>query len=272
MLTTAGFGDAQVMVPAAFLVVGGALKVFDRHIDRTIAESAVSKLLPSAVVKPAWVLASISELLLGLLLLVPRTSHAAVWGAVAWGIVALTYTLVSLRVAPESGCGCFGSLSKNAAPRIGAARSVGFLAFVVPLALLSSASGPRWETWSTLLAVLETVVIILVAVPEIRTRLNRGRSLATRPDCATSPVGMDATVRRLHRSKAWREAQPYLVAAAPEDQWRAACWRYFAFRAVYEGSPATAVFSVYLGDTRKERQWCRFALVEEETQGILASA
>ncbi len=240
---------ALTVWPGLFLLAGGALKL--RADDE--GETLMTRVLPGFVSPKA---VACGEIVIGALVLlgVPFSGYvAAALLAVAAGVATW-----GVRNVPQASCGCFGAKSEPVSPRT-AVRA----AF---LALLALGGTPWWGAspagWGLALV---AGAVLLALTPELRSRETRLQ--VNEAVCSHRPAPPKVTIARLRDSTLWADAQQYLAADAPSEQWRDGCWRYLVYPANYDGEDANAVFALYLGRSRSADGVAFVATGEERVLG-----
>jgi hypothetical protein len=260
--------------PGLLLVSGGLAKAVDVA-GHDLGDTVLARLIPGRrPLRAAWGLTAGAELSVGALVV---AGVAVPWPEVAAALLLTGAALVAawgLRYAPDAGCGCFGAAATT---RLSVRTGVraGFLAV---LAALAVAGGASWTTvFDHAIAAAVTVaagVALAWLSPELpglrdaaAARVGgafwQARALRHR---ACGSISLERSVAGLRRSELWQRAQPYVSAETPTEHWDEGCWRLVCYPAVYEGEPATAVFSIHLGLRQSPNT---VAFVDEVEQRVL---
>jgi len=245
--------ELQPLVVGALLIWAGCLKVFSAGSRQVAARSALSLLLrQTEAVHIIFRLLGCAELAIGLLALLPPHHPWEVLLAAGLGTMFVTYVLWALTRAPERPCGCLGGHEAPISWRT-LVRGV----VLVSVAAAGSTAHQFWlaalldKPWLLSMAVLEGALLVRLSPELDRVWVAPPAFLRTRwgpsgkPDCATAVVPLPETEEQLRRSTAFKTLRQFLRSEAL-DYWRDGCWRFFSFKAEYDGRAATAVFAVPL--------------------------
>ncbi|MEY9932806.1 hypothetical protein ABH926_007457 [Catenulispora sp. GP43] len=227
-----------------------------------VAGTALHRLLGGRLAPPAYFLLGVAEIALAVSLAVEPGRASALSAAVLSGgfLVYLGYAAVAT---PQASCGCLGKRKVRQSWR-GFARA----GMLVAAAMVAATGAPAW--WhrpplaGTVLLLAETALFIALSAeldnlwlyPLRRLRVRVRRPLAGAPDV----VPLQATVRALVRSTAWRETA-HLVTSDILEHWDAEGHRILVYNARTPDGGATALFAVPLdGDADA----IRFTLLDEQ--------
>jgi hypothetical protein len=245
--------EVQIPLLAALLIGGCAAKA--RHALGSRPASAgtgPTAMLPFSLRRPAAIALCLTELILGVGLLV--TAGRAGAGAPAFAVRTATgllfctaagalYELRARR--PDAGCGCFGELSRTPVTWQAITR-----ALLLCVAALSSINlpplrppGSPGQAWITLTVITAELAVFTVLSPEVGQLMLR---LSHTDPCELREVPVARTLSALRASPPWRRYRPFLATVAPVDVWREGCWRFVVFPGVLAGRPVEVVFAVHL--------------------------
>jgi hypothetical protein len=249
--------DLQVPLLACMLLSGCAGKAWRVLRDRTVASAfGPTILLPWRLRKPVMIAMCVTELILGISLLVtagrlgagpPATAARA--GTALFFLVATGILYEVRQRRPDVGCGCFGELSDSpiGLRAIGRAAALSAMAVAAvgapPLHMPSSlAQGGIW------LGALAAELAVLAALsPEAGQLLIR---LGYAEPCELRRLPVARTLSALRASSQWRRYADQVAADLPADVWREGCWRFVVFPGLTQGRPTDVVFAVYLQPRR----------------------
>jgi hypothetical protein len=242
--------EVQIPLLSALLLGGCAAKA--RQALRTRQGPGPTAMFPLWLRRPAVVALCVTELVLGVALLLTAgqagTGPAALAVRVATALLFGTAAgaLHELRARrPDAGCGCFGELSRTPVSWRVIARAA-----LLCVAALSSIGVPPLrmpdspgQAWLTLAAATAELAVLAALSPEIGQLMTR---LSHADPCELREVPVSQTLSTLRASLPWRRYQRLLVSAAPVDVWREGCWRFVVFPAVLASRRVEVVFAVYL--------------------------
>lgn len=249
--------EVQIPILAVLLVCGGAAKAALAMGTRSIeAETGPTVIFPLRLRRPAAVGLCAAELVLGFGLLLTAGRVGA--GVPAVAVRAATVLLFTTAVGalhelrerrPESGCGCFGELSRTPVSLRTIARTA-----VLCLAALSSigvpplrmpgSAGQAGLTLGVIAAELTVLALLSPEVGEVLTRMSHA------DPCELREVPLARTFSALEASAPWRRYQRFVVTEGPVDVWREGCWRFMVFPAELGSRRVEMVFAVYLAGRR----------------------
>ena len=249
--------EVQIPILAVLLVCGGAAKAAHAIGTRSIeAETGPTVIFPLRLRRPAAVGLCAAELVLGFGLLLTAGRVGA--GVPAVAVRAATVLLFTTAVGalhelrerrPESGCGCFGELSRTPVSLRTIARTA-----VLCLAALSSigvpplrmpgSAGQAGLTLGVIAAELTVLALLSPEVGEVLTRMSHA------DPCELREVPLARTFSALEASAPWRRYQRFVVTEGPVDVWREGCWRFMVFPAELGSRRVEMVFAVYLAGRR----------------------
>ena len=263
-MTGAAVLGLQSVIVGAIAGAAAVTKIADRDPERTVARTALARLIADRRASLwTWYALAGLELLAGVL---ACSRIAGRWSAAPVGILmvgALLYGSWAVRAAPDKSCGCLGRMSSAKVTRFTVARTGVFLA----MAALGTTSSANWDgivAHGGLLVGVAGLTEFTLAVslfPEVRDHFRR----RTEP-CETRQEPLAQTLARLRAGSLWAAVAQHLEATEPADHWRQACWRYLAFAATFEESPAIAVFAVRIGGTAQNDA---VAFVDRDADKIL---
>lgn len=242
--------EVQVPLLAALLIGGCAAKA--RQAFGTRQESGPTAMFPLWLRRPAVITLCATELVLGVGLLL--TAGRAGAGIPAFAVRAATALLFGTAAGalnelrtrkPDTGCGCFGDLSRTPVSWRVIARATLLCAAAVAsidAAPLSMPDSSR-QAWLTLAAAAVELAVLAALSPEIGQAMTR---LSHAEPCELREVPIGRTLSMLYASAPWRRCQRFLVAAAPVDVWREGCWRFVVFPGVLASRRVDVVFAVHL--------------------------
>lgn len=171
--------------------------------------------------------------------LATRVAVALLFGTAAGAL----YVLRARR--PESGCGCFGELSRTPVGWRVIARAV--LLCAAALSLLSAPPvrmpASAGQAWLTLAVIVAELAVLFALSPEAGQLVLR---LSHAEPCEVREVPVARSLSALRASTEWRRYRRFLVAAAPADVWREGCWRFVVYPAVLASRRIEVVFAVPL--------------------------
>jgi Methylamine utilisation protein MauE len=257
--------QAQPLFLAGVFGWSGTSKTLGGDPGGRVAGTALHRLLGGRLAPPAYFLLGVAEIALAVSLAVEPGRPSALAAAVLSGgfLVYLGYAAVAT---PQASCGCLGKRKVRQSWR-GFARAG--LLMAAAMAAGIGAPAPEWwhrpplaEMVQLLLA--ETALFITLSAeldtlwlyPLWRLRVRIRRPLAGAPD----EVPLQATVRTLIRSAAWREAS-HLVASDILEHWDADGHRILVYNARTPEGGATALFAVPLAG---DADAIRFTLVDDQ--------
>jgi hypothetical protein len=200
---------------------------------------------------------------LGLAMMV--SAHASVRLAATVTFAAATWVVGELRrQGADTGCGCFGELSRGPVERRGVLRT-GLCTLAAVVALGAPHSGTdvlRQGPALVGLVFVAELALFAALSPELPALLER---LGLRPraaaPCERRRSPLTETYQALHASDAWLSRENAIVSAAPLDVWREGCWRFLVFPARVDGREMEIVFAV---STAARHRTVRYAVVEAE--------
>jgi len=242
--------EVQVPLIAVLLIGGCAAKA--RQAFGTHHESGPTAMFPPRLRRPAVIALCATELMLGVALL--ATADRAGAGVPAFAVRAATALLFGTAAAalnelrtrkPDTGCGCFGDLSRTPVSWRVIVRAALLCAAAVAsidVAPLSMPDSSR-QAWLTLAAAAAELAVLAALSPEIGQVMTR---LSHAEPCELREVPVGRTLSTLYASAAWRRCQRFLVATAPVDVWREGCWRFAVFPGVLASRRVDVVFAVHL--------------------------
>jgi hypothetical protein len=242
--------EVQIPLLAALLIAGCAAKV--RPAFGTHQESGPTALFPLRLRRPALIALCATELVLGVALLL--TAGRAGAGVPAFAVRAATALLLGTAAAalnelrtrkPDTGCGCFGDLSRTPVSWRVIARAALLCVAAVASIDVAPLSMPdsSLQAWLTLAAAAAEIAVLAALSPEIGQAMTR---LSHAEPCELREVPVGRTLSTLYASAPWRRCQRFLVAATPVDVWREGCWRFVVFPGVLASRRVEVVFAVHL--------------------------
>jgi hypothetical protein len=260
----------QSLLVGTVLVAAALAKVGDRNAAATVGHTAAGRLLRRPrVLWTAWYGLAAVEFAVGAGAI---ARFGGRWSSAAAALLmaaTIPYAVWAMRTAPDAPCGCLGSASHAPVSRLTVARNT----IICVLAVLAALSDGRWaplEGHSSIAVPLAAEALVLALMfPELRGRI---AAASRRSDCATASISSNDSLAALQTQRLWKAAEPHLRAPHPYDHWRQACWRYFAFDASYTGTPAVAVFAVYLGRNDKLNSVAFVHQTEDRILGHINSA
>jgi hypothetical protein len=245
----------EVQIPLlAALLIGGCAAKGRRAFrpDPAGAGAGPMALLPLGLRRPAVIAVCVTELALGIGLLVtagrtgagtPAFAVRTATGLLFCTAVGALYELRARR--PDAGCGCFGELSRTPVTWQAITR-----ALLLCVAALSSIDLPPLrlpvspeQAWITLTVITAELAVFVMLSPEVGQLMLR---LSHTDPCELREVPVARTLSALHASPPWRRYRPFLATAAPVDVWREGCWRFVVFPGVLASRPVEVVFAVHL--------------------------
>lgn len=256
--------QAQPLFLAGVLGWSGLAKALGGDPAGQVAGTALHRLLGGRLAPVAYVALGVGEAVLALAFLAAPGRVVAL-AAVALSCGFLGYLTYAALATPQSSCGCLGKkkvrLSWRAFARAG---------LLLAAASVAASGAPAW--WEApplmsvaLLLVAEAALFVALSAELDRlwlTPLRRLRVRVARPLTGTPDgVPLQATVSALVRSRAYREASPFLASDVLEH-WDAEGWRILVYSARLPDRRATAVFAVPLAD--EDLDAIRVTLVDEE--------
>jgi hypothetical protein len=166
---------------------------------------------------------------------------------------------------PDSGCGCFGELSRTpiglrtiARPGLLCASAVATLG-LPPLRMPSSSAEAELRL-AVLAFELALIAFLSPELGEIMVRLGYSEP------CELRRLPVERTIAALHTSSVWRKYAAQIAAAAPSDVWREGCWRFVVSPGAARGRRVDIVFAVYL---QSRRPVIRAAVLGADTDEVL---
>ncbi|MFY1687629.1 MauE/DoxX family redox-associated membrane protein [Plantactinospora sp. WMMB782] len=264
----------QCLLVGVVLIWSARVKLFDRRAAELAGNSALGRLLGAGRAVPAYRVLGGTELLLGVLLVLPPAPVAEPLAAAALAAGFVGYLWYARRVAPGASCGC---LSARATPVTG--RGIGRAGLLVLAGLLGVAAGGTYWLPALTAAPAASVGLLLVEgalvvalSPEFDAYwllpLRRFRARLTHPLRGGAGVPLLASVQQLQLSTAYRQVAGLLTSDVREH-WLEESWRMVCYSARYQGRPATAVFAVPAGELAPDR--VRVALVDDSTGATLVA-
>ncbi|MEQ4301324.1 MauE/DoxX family redox-associated membrane protein [Plantactinospora sp. B6F1] len=264
----------QSLLVGVVLIWSARIKLVDRRAAEQARTSALGTLLGADRAVPAYRVLGGTELLLGVLLVLPPAPIAEPVAAAALAAGFVGYLGYARRVAPGASCGC---LSAKATPVTG--RSIARAGVLVLAGLFGVAAGGTY--WLPALTgapaasaglLLAEAALIVALSPEFDAYwllpLRRLRARLTHPLRGGSGVPLLASVQQLQLSAAYRQVAALLTSDV-RDHWLEDSWRMVCYSARYQGRSATAVFAVPAVEVAPDR--VRVALVDDSTGATLVS-
>ncbi|MEY9889137.1 hypothetical protein ABIA31_002785 [Catenulispora sp. MAP5-51] len=261
--------QAQPLFLAGVFGWSGTSKTLGGDPGGRVAGTALHRLLGGRLAPPAYFLLGVTEIALAVSLAVEPGRASTLSAAVLSGgfLVYLGYAAVAT---PQASCGCLGKRKVRQSWR-GFARAGLLLAAAIVAASVGATSigAPAWwhrppSAGTILLLLAETALFITLSAeldtlwlyPLRRLRVRVRHPLAGAPDV----VPLQATVRTLVRSVAWRETS-HMVVSDILEHWDADGHRILVYSARTPEGGATALFAVPLdGDADA----IRFTLVDDQ--------
>jgi hypothetical protein len=264
--------DAQALVLGVVLLWAGLWKVVSPQARELAKKSALAKLLPtSGMAQAAHIAVGASEILVAALLLLPPHLSWEPYLASALAVGFLAYLALAWKVAPEKTCACMGGrptrISKRSVARAGAILLLTLLAWPAQMywgaALVAS-------PWLGIVIVLELLGLWALS-PEFggpeaafQRRFVRLALLRLNPTCAGVALDWERVESDLRRTSQFNALARYTRGIA--DRWREDCAGFIAYKAVYEGQPATAIFTF---PVRFEASEVTAALLDDASNEVL---
>jgi hypothetical protein len=258
--------SAQAFLIGLVLLVAGGSKFaggFGRIQAGRTALGILVRSDPRAVL--AWRLVGMTEVAVGLTVLVRPSLWAP--SAVAAALLAggALYSGWAMRHAPAHPCGCFGGGSSGPV----SVQTVARASMLAVLAALAAASGGGWTYalslgWPGGVLALEAALLFWLS-PEARSLPDQLRRRA-RPACLFADVPLETTLSVLKRSSPWTRLRPCLTSEELLDHWRDGCWHFLSYPATIGDTQASAIFAVRVP---RGKAPTRGALVEQGTRRVL---
>lgn len=249
--------EVQILILAALLVSGGAAKAAQTIGAKSAeTESGPAAIFPLRLRSTAAACLYLTELVLGggLLLTAGRTGAGLPALVIRTGTVLLFSTAVgALHVLrdrrPESGCGCFGELSRTPVSmrtitRTGALCMAAVATIGAPPLRMPGSAGQAALTLAVIAAELALLAALSPEVSELLTKMSHA------DPCELREVPLSRTFTALEASGPWRRYRRYLVTGGPVDVWREGCWRFLVFPGEIGSRRVEVVFAVYLAGRR----------------------
>lgn len=259
--------QAQPLFLAGVFGWSGTSKTLGGDLRGRVAGSALHRLLGGRLAPPVYFLLGTAEIVLAVSLVVDPGRPSALAAAVlsAGFLAYLGYGAVAT---PQASCGCLGKRKVRQSWR-GFARA----GLLLTAAIVAAGGAPAWwhrppPAQTALVLLAEAALFISLSAeldhlwlyPLRRLRVRLRRPLAGAPDV----VPLQATIRTLTRSVAWRETS-HLVASDVLDHWEADGHRILEYHARTPHGEATALYAVPLdGDFDA----IRFTLVDEREEAL----
>ncbi len=278
MTTIRSLASAQAVVIGLVLVVAGVAKLPAGTLKELVRSSALTALVGSPTrSRLAWRVVALTELAIGLCVLVlPGRAWPLAGAAVLLGS-GLVYIAVGRRARPGSPCGCFGRLSRAGVWW----QSILRTGLLLGACLVALAAGEGWTTagWRTgvwTLVAVELVALVLVSpernefAPVAGGWVRRARWTLARwrlgEDCAKAAGPPAPETEWLSETPLWGRVSSYLRADRASDVWREGCWEFATFPGSYHGAQATVVFGIPLDPFVRTRT---VAVVDEQEESVL---
>lgn len=236
--------EAQVGIIVATLAAAAISKLIQPEVAQSTKAVFLLGRVASRQRVAGWYLLALVEAALAACLLAIPTQEPRI-AAAALFVVMTVFAGAAVRFEPESTCGCFGA---GAAVSWRTAARSGLLAAVAASTLLNADARLLGGEITTAIVVLaEVVVLVRLSLPAgLLLTVRRLRYRIHTPACLTSSESVEASVRRLRASKAWRALAAHIAdSTEPVDHWREGCWRFVTFSAAMEDG-AQAVFAIHL--------------------------
>lgn len=241
----------QVLVVGVLFAWAGAWKVFAPSARALAARSALANMVggPQRALV-AHLAVGIGELVVAALLLLPPARPWAMWFATVFALGFVGYLALAYRIAPDKPCGCMGGnvtkISRRSVARAVALVAMTLLGWPAHTYWLAALAG---APWLLLLVAVEAFVLWLLS-PEFgwagvrfERRLTRLVQQRVDPVCARVVLDWSELESRLIRTVTYRELFKVVEIRGTSDHWREDCSGYVAYESVYDGQPATTVFS-----------------------------
>lgn len=264
-----GFSEIQPFILGVLLIWAGIWKIQSPDARKVVRESALAGLVSPQIAQVGHFLLGLIEGVTGASLLLPPTHWMEKWFVALIGCGFLVYLGLAKRRAPDRPCACMGSQKVPISWR-----SFGRAGLFFAMAMLSWKAEDSWalilmkRPWFIGLVIAEFLLFCWfspdVGWERVIAAVFR-RSSFLQQDCATTPEHLSKSLKRLQRSRAFREFQPFLRGESI-DQWREGCWRFFCFPASWEGQPVIAVFALPITGSMDQ---IRAVLVDEERNQVL---
>jgi hypothetical protein len=245
--------EIQIALLALLLLGACAAKARRAITTRsTDAGTGPTALFPVSLRRPAAIALCVTELVLGLGLLLTAGQWAPDGPAVVFrAATALLFCTavgalyVQRERDPEAGCGCFGELSDTPVGW----RTITRAALLCAAALVSIGAAPlhmpnsQWQAAGLITVAALELAVLAVLSPEIGQLIVR---LSRDVPCEVREIPVSRTLAALRATAHWRRYQPSLLGAGPSDVWREGCWRFLVFPGILASRPVDVVFAISL--------------------------
>jgi hypothetical protein len=278
MTALAPLASAQGLVIGLVLVVAGLVKLPAGTARELVRSSALTTLVGSAHrSRLAWRVVALTELGVGLCVLVLAGRAWPLVAAAALLAFGLVYIAIGHRARPGSPCGCFGRLSTGA-PWWQSFLRTGLL---LGCCLVALGAGDGWTAAGAgpgvgALVTVELLALVLVS-PERHELVGAAAGWIRRSqwtlerwrmgeDCANAAGPPAPETRWLSETALWGRVSGYVSAGEASEIWRQGCWEFATFPGRYEGAQATVVFGIPLDPFVRTRT---VAVVDEHEGSVL---